>query len=1052
MKKRVIFWFLTALAAFALLFGLVDPSSRDVAGSGVARRGRVHPPSVPLDRTPGTAEALSLTGRVWSSRGKPVAAAEIRLTVARSQDELWQRPCLREHPAIARCPCPEATSDIVRWIESDALDWPAPREVVLSDDEGFFQLTLPDAEAVVFVEALSAESERATLRLDAQSLRQPHADPKTPLHIHLGPATAITGRVSDASGRPIEEATVAALSLHTPRARLVQTDAQGRFAFDDLDAAPHRLVATSPGYLAASARFSPAHESGDLALVLQAPCAIDGQLSTPQGQPAGGARIRLSGVDGWQQAIAASSQGRFAFEGLVPGRYDLLATLGNASAQMAVRCSADDAPPSTVSLRLVEGLCVSGVVREALTGQPIAQAQVRALFLEAPGAEGQSDETGAFELLGVPRGSAVIASAEGFQAKTMPLPFDGTDGVEELVFELRQRQSVSGQIVRHDGQPVPGVQVVLSRGHAMTSTFSDDSGRFRLDVESPGLVTIEAHHSALGGAAVSTEAPADDVVLRLAPGAQIAATAVSEASGQPLAGARLRAEPATASARQTGQAFFSDFPSGKDGALSLSGLTAGVYDVIASAPGFVETRLGDVPLTEGEQLDLGRVELTVGATLEGLVRLPSGQPASGARVTAHQPRPVRALSDATGHFALQGLSTEGESATFELSATLGDAFASRWMSATDGFAELELDAREHLVRGRLLDARQRPVPRFSVNGHLFSAQDGTFELTLDPIARQAAETGGLFLTVRAPDEATLTRDVTLSGGDATDLGDLVLSRTGSVHGHVLDARRQPVPGAQVTLSGLSSTDSSLTTSRADGAFTLTGVPSGERVYLSACAHSLCGDDVAVTMPIEGDLSADITLHLPSQAAVEGQVRDRRGQPIVGARLSVSGDPATETFSDARGHYRIPAIALWEGRAEVTVSCRAERAMGRAIAETRRVALAPAQTARVDFDLEQANARLNATIDSPLARYALLIQENGSAQTGATQSAPFIDGTARFEHLPPGDYVLVARENPWTRALSAQRVRLHEGDQAAVRLTLAPTAPTIDESLMYLDPM
>ncbi len=652
MKKRVIFWFLTGVAAFALLIGLVAPSGFDAAGDLGAHQDSLPQSARILDRAPRTAAAMALAGRVWNSRGEPVAEAEVRLTVARAQDALFRQPCLRDHPAIARCQCPDATADIARWIESDALDWPEPREVVLSDEEGAFLLAMPTGEELVLIEAMSADNERATLRLAARDIRQTHADAQALLHIHLGPAHAITGRVSDTWGRPIAEAAIAALSLHTPRARLARTDAQGRFWLDDLDAVPHRLVATAPEHLAAGALFNPAHESGPVDFVLHAPCALVGQVWTPGGQAAAGARLTLSDGEHARHHIATGALGHFSFEGLTPGRYDLLATLGQASAQASVRCPANDESPS-VSLRLVEGLRVSGVVREALTGQPIAGARVRALFLESPGVESQSGADGAFELSGVPRGSVLIASAEGFLSQTMPLTAaDALGSAEEIAFELRQRQSVSGQIVRGDGLPVPHVQVVLSRGHEMTSAFSDSDGRFHLDVESPGLVTIEAHHSALGSATRSVEAPSRDVLLQLDPLAQITATAVARQGAAPIAGARLRAEPATASARQNGQAFFSDFPSGQDGALCLAGLNAGVYDVIVSAPGFLQTRFSDVPLSEGERLDLGRVELSAGMTIEGRVRQSSGKPAAGARVTAHQPAALSTLSDASGHFAL----------------------------------------------------------------------------------------------------------------------------------------------------------------------------------------------------------------------------------------------------------------------------------------------------------------------------------------------------------------------------------------------------------------
>jgi uncharacterized GH25 family protein len=74
-----------------------------------------------------------------------------------------------------------------------------------------------------------------------------------------------------------------------------------------------------------------------------------------------------------------------------------------------------------------------------------------------------------------------------------------------------------------------------------------------------------------------------------------------------------------------------------DGRFEYPGLQAGTYEVHVRAPGFAATTVPDVVVGEGEDIDLGRIELRTGGVVYGtVVDEVSGLPIAGARVQITQ--------------------------------------------------------------------------------------------------------------------------------------------------------------------------------------------------------------------------------------------------------------------------------------------------------------------------------------------------------------------------------------------------------------------------------
>lgn len=150
-----------------------------------------------------------------------------------------------------------------------------------------------------------------------------------------------------------------------------------------------------------------------------------------------------------------------------------------------------------------------------------------------------------------------------------------------------------------------------------------------------------------------------------------------------------------------------------------------------------------------------------------------------------------------------------------------------------------------------------------------------------------------------------------------------LEPAAALSGWVLDGAGQGISGAEVRLvpasppagvAGLprSHLEETAARSGADGSFTLSGLAAGPAT-LSAAAEGFAPSAPLAVEVASGEQQAGLVLVLREGAVLTGAVRDRRGEPIAGARISASGRSAV---SDREGAYRLAGLP--EGRLTVTV--------------------------------------------------------------------------------------------------------------------------------------
>ncbi|MCA8960801.1 MAG: carboxypeptidase regulatory-like domain-containing protein [Planctomycetes bacterium] len=354
------------------------------------------------------------------------------------------------------------------------------------------------------------------------------------------------------------------------------------------------------------------------------------------------------------------------------------------------------------------------------------------------------------------------------------------------------------------------------------------------------------------------------------------------------------------------------------------------YSIRVTAPRFQP--LDAVADRDSRGLEL-ELTLQEGHEIQGVVLGPDDQPLPGARVRVHasttapnEAQPEIAETDERGafHFDTLPLVTHTvavmhpEFATTRQSNVLPDA----------GSLTLRLSPGA-VIAGRVVDSR---------NGEPLRAATVS---TSDPsgIRRQVVTDGaGRFrmagitansdlamLTAHAPGYAQSTTDpLTARVGEETNVGDLTLERCGSITGTVWDANGSAVAGALILAVGPGregaageAPHSRATRSSADGRFVIDEVyPDSEIRLLGVHSDFLLSRSLPFAVQ-PGEAVVDRELVLSRGGQVSGLVRDRDGNPIVGATVAVQpGGVATaldittlsSAVTDSTGRFLLAGLA------------------------------------------------------------------------------------------------------------------------------------------------
>jgi RNA polymerase sigma factor (sigma-70 family) len=739
------------------------------------------------------------------------------------------------------------------------------------------------------------------------------------------------GQILDDGGGPIPGARVQAELGYPfmnvgPRRHETAADAQGRYRLR-LPPREYVLKARAPGYAAAETTVALTRPlRRDLRLLPAA--RLTGQVvDRASGQPVADAVVRLAASHfgpGSPQRVRSDAAGQFAFDAIEPGSYQLMASHDRLVARGPGRSFDALESVEGIVLALEPGLSVGGRITDP-RGQGLSGVELRVVSFDlnegAPVASARTGADGSYRVDGLLAGGyrlMVDGDALGFAREERPL--DLTPGPpRKLDLQLKSAPRLTGRVLGVDGQPARGVLVQpdvdeQARLIAMAPVLTDDDGGFAIAASGTDRLRLVAWAPGQGIARLTVEpagpARRQPVQLRLEAGGAITGR-VRFTDGAPAAGVSVSAT------YQAGPAVVYDSDTTDSaGRFAIGSLgpgryavqaqrKAGPYNLWTSCDG-PEAKL--VEVAANQQATAPDLVLARGGhRLAGVVLLPDGTPAAGARVVAA--RAAEGPSKPPGH-RLEHAASAGPDGRFALPdveagplsvwvtlASLPELHRTGVESDSDDLV-LKL-APAASVEGSVKGSDGKPLSGFVVSllvpergydgGKEVARTTGEGAFRLDGLAA-----GSYQLRVRAPDGGNAVQAVSLGTGERKTGLQLVVREAASVTGRVLSVPSgKPLHGARVEV-GLGSRVLEAE-SDSDGRFTLPGVPAGETVGLRVMGPSHSDGLETVDLPVPAgartvDVGAVRLLFAP-----DWQERWRTAGPV-------GMEPAVE-----RGQIRVRAV-------------------------------------------------------------------------------------------------------------------------------------------------
>ncbi|MEM8709999.1 MAG: carboxypeptidase-like regulatory domain-containing protein, partial [Planctomycetota bacterium] len=391
---------------------------------------------------------------------------------------------------------------------------------------------------------------------------------------------------------------------------------------------------------------------------------VHGVVFEPGGKPASGARVL------WNKFTAECDE-EGAYEITVAPRYvyRIYAEKAGLGRTAAVAADLEPGVRHRIDFTLTEGFSIRGVVRDE-DGEALEGVQVSSFFrhdrvetdIEGRFVIGCISRTDRGQVELTARHPDFVSSSE-----VVVVPATG-DLAVELV--LRRGVGVLGKVVRADGQPLPGVELVLGPGrnyHQALTAYSDDRGDFEFSAVEPGEQIIWASANGYADLRHDLLVPmgpeaVTDVILRLDEGLTVRGR-IEDESGLPVEGVSISMR-LDSSGPRPGPYVGGRARTGEAGAFELACLPAGSLIAEAYAKGWVRGRApvrddGTVVVT------LRRAGQLRGRVVDGV----TGAPVDAFRIRAVDPLlrdgEVRASGYEAG-WAREGVAFEDPNGRWEL--------------------------------------------------------------------------------------------------------------------------------------------------------------------------------------------------------------------------------------------------------------------------------------------------------------------------------------------------------------------------------------------------
>ncbi len=457
------------------------------------------------------------------------------------------------------------------------------------------------------------------------------------------------------------------------------TGSDGRFSLEVAAGRAHELRASAAGFSLGVAADVRAGEHPTI--LLRHGATLSGTARRKQdGRPVQDARVFLISAGGGTTAPAwegsTDEKGAYLAEDLPAGAH-ILYVVPKALGIAGDRVDLAEGETRKLDVSLPEGTTVLGEVTDAVSGAPIAGAEVSASgFLLVTV---RSDEAGKYQLVASGDGVGaekitVAARAPSYGVyEVAAVPQEG--GVIRADFALAKGRAAHGRVVSRAGAPIAGAIVVawasrmdgaiLREGRRTTRT--GDDGRFRLPdlrTDLPVGIVVRKERFAqkvekVLDAGLSDDFDLGDVVLCVGTSLE---GSVATPAGDPVRGADVTLAPES-------RGDFEASPleryatTDAQGVFRFADLGAGSFRIDVEAQGIPTAKEGwKVVLSEGESKQGFRIVVGAGRSIAGRVIDSVGLGVDGAEIELSAPGSagwsLRGLSAADGTFQLNGLDAD----------------------------------------------------------------------------------------------------------------------------------------------------------------------------------------------------------------------------------------------------------------------------------------------------------------------------------------------------------------------------------------------------------
>ena len=357
------------------------------------------------------------------------------------------------------------------------------------------------------------------------------------VEVDLSRGARVFGRVVDPDGQPVGgEAVQVFVEVDDEPQRLhrsLQTEEGGDFDVSGIPAGQVVLRTRIAGVLPTElvvGRLGDGQVVGPVELRLDRGAVLEGVLRWPDGAPVEPATVVLAwrlqgdGASPARRGASTDEEGRFRFDGLTAGRYDLVARpltgRGDLPGSEDWRAWVDDVGPGAHELRLGPGLAVAGTVTDDI-GAPVPSFRVVSEPVLAdgvrPGVGYETVETvdspdGTFRLVGLRPGTHLLTASDRAGSRTTRAELFVTADRSDVVLVLPRPARVEGVVRDAGGVGLEGVWVYavpVGQGagdevRAPRRALSRAGGEFLIERVAPGTVLLKVE---------AAEGPGQEVML-----------------------------------------------------------------------------------------------------------------------------------------------------------------------------------------------------------------------------------------------------------------------------------------------------------------------------------------------------------------------------------------------------------------------------------------------------------------------------------------------------------------------------------------------------------